>query len=76
MSALSLRDFDVVATKGDIAELRAEVAHLGSGLKVDMAQLRVDFTNEIDTLRRSMTGWVLMLAVANIGAVVSVALIV
>ena len=72
MSAMPLHDLDEVATKRDIAELRAEIktdiAELRAELKADTAQLCADFTGEIDSLRKSMTTWVLGLAVTIIGA--------
>lgn len=68
MSAIPLHDFDEVATNRDVAELRAELKSEIADVRADIAQLRADFTGEIDSLRKSMTTWVLGLAVAIIGA--------
>lgn len=68
MSIVPLHDLDQMATKRDMAELRAEMAELRAELKSDMAQLRIDVSNEIAALRKSTTTWVLGLAVTNIGA--------
>jgi hypothetical protein len=68
MSVVPLHDLDQVATRREIAELRAEMADLRAELKTDIAQLRVDVSNEIAALRKSTTTWVRGLAVTNIGA--------
>jgi hypothetical protein len=68
MSAIPLYELDVVATKGDLAELRAE-------LKVELAELRVEVSNEIGALRKTMTHWMLTVLVTVVGAMVGIALI-
>ena len=75
MSAIPLHDLDEVATKRDIAELRAEIAELRAELKEDIAALRVEMANEIGALRKTMSNWMVTVLVAVVGAMVSIALI-
>ena len=67
MSAIPLHDLDEVATKRDLQVLKAE-------LRVEITELRVELSSEIDSLRRTMTNWMLTQSVAIIGAIVGVAL--
>lgn len=64
MSAIPLHDLDEVATKADIAVLRAE-------LKTDIAQLR----SEMADLQRTIIGWMVSLFVATVAALIGVALV-
>lgn len=64
MSAIPLHDLDEVATKADIAVLRAE-------LKTDIAQLR----SEMADLQRTIIGWMVSLFVATVAALIGVALL-
>ncbi len=59
MSAIPLRDLDEVATKRDLQVLKAE--------------LRLEISAEIDSLRKTMTNWMLTQSLAIIGAIVGVA---
>lgn len=87
MSAIPLHDFDEVATKADLAILRAELMGEISGLraelmgeisglrvelKTDIANLRADVTSEIAALRRQMGNWMLMLLVTIVGAMAGI----
>ena len=65
MTAIPLHDLDEVATKGDIAELRAAT-------KADIADLRAELKMDIGSLQKTMTNWMLTLLVAIIGAMASV----
>jgi len=53
MSAIPLHDLDEVATKRDIAELRADMAELRTEFKTDIADLRSDLTGQLDALPRA-----------------------
>jgi ribosomal protein L29 len=79
MSAVPLHDLDEVATKGDLAELRAdlraEMSELRAEFKSELAQLRVEMTTEIGALRQTMTNWMLTVLVTVVGAMVGIALI-
>jgi hypothetical protein len=79
MSAIPLHDLDEVATKGDLAELRADLradmAELKAELKEDIAELRVEMSVEIGALRKTMTNWMLTVLVTVVGAMVSIGLI-
>jgi hypothetical protein len=66
MSAIPLHDLDEVATKRDLQVLKAE-------LRVEISELRVELSSEIDSLRKTMTDWMLTQSVAIIGAIVGVA---
>jgi hypothetical protein len=67
MSAIPLHDLDEVATKRDLQVFKAE-------LRVEISELRLDLSSEIDSLRKTMTNWMLTQSVAIIGAIVGVAL--
>ncbi len=67
MSAIPLHDLDEVATKADLAELRAE-------LRTEIAELRVEVTSEIAAVRRTMSSWMLTLMVTIIGAMAGIGL--
>jgi hypothetical protein len=79
MSAIPLHDLDEVPTKGDLAELRADLradmAELKAELKEDIAELRVEMSVEIGALRKTMTNWMLTVLVTVVGAMVSIGLI-
>lgn len=72
MTAVPLHDLDEVATKRDLAELRAdlraEMAEMRAELKMDIASMKVD----IASFQRTMTNWMLTLLVTIIGAMVSI----
>jgi hypothetical protein len=68
MSAIPLHDLDEVATKGDIADLRAE-------MKTDIAELKVDIVTQVGALQRTTAAWMLTLLVAVIGAIAGVGLL-
>jgi hypothetical protein len=68
MSAIPLHDLDEVATKGDIAELRAE-------MKTDIAEMKVDIVTQVGALQRTTAAWMLTLLVAVIGAIAGVGLL-
>ncbi len=65
MSAIPLHDLDEVATKADLAELRAE-------LKMEIAELRVEVSSEIAAVRRTMSNWMLTLMVTIVGAMAGI----
>lgn len=67
MSAIPLHDLDEVATKADLAEMRAE-------LKTEIAELRVEVTSEIAAVRRTVSTWMLTLMVTIVGAMVGIGL--
>lgn len=77
MSAIPLHDLDEVATKGDLAELRAELraemAEFRAELKTEIAGLRVEFHSELAALRRTMSNWMLTLLVTIVGAMAGIA---
>lgn len=75
MSAIPLHDLDEVATKADLAELRAEMAELRAEFKTEIAGLRVELHSEIASLRRTMSTWMLTLLVTIVGAMAGVAFI-
>lgn len=79
MSAISLRDFDQVANKGDLFESRAalerDISGLRAELKGEISGRRADMATEIGALRKTMTNWMLTVLVAVIGAIARVALI-
>lgn len=58
MSAIPLHNLDEVATKRDLAVLRAE--------------LSAELTTEIGKLRKTVTNWMLTLLVAVVGAMAGV----
>jgi hypothetical protein len=64
MSAIPLHDLDEVATKGDIAVLRAEMTEMRAEFKADMAELQ-----------RTIIGWMVSLFVATVAALIGVALL-
>lgn len=72
MSAIPLHDLDEVATKGDMATLKAE-------LKTDIAELETRVMAAIHAesaaLRKSFTNWMLTLLVAIIASLVGVGLL-
>lgn len=72
MSAISLHDFDEVATKADLAILRSEMAELGAELTTDIANLRAEVTSEIAALRKQMGNWMLTLLVTIVGAMAGI----
>jgi hypothetical protein len=69
MSAIPLHDLDEVATKADLAILRAE-------LKAELAELRSELrsqiSGEVGSLRKSMTTWMLTILVAIIASLIGV----
>lgn len=79
MSAIPLHSLDEVATKADLAVLRAElkedIAGVRSELSIEMAQLRSELMSEIGALRKTMTTWMLTILVSIIGAMSGVALL-
>lgn len=76
MSAIPLHDFDEVATKADLAILRAElmgeISGLRAELKTDIANLRSELTSEIAALRKQMGNWMLTLMVTIVGAMAGI----
>lgn len=83
MNAIPLHDLDEVATKGDMATLKAELkgdlATLKAELKADIAELETSVMaathRESAALRKSFTNWMLTLMVAIIGAMIGVGLL-
>jgi hypothetical protein len=69
MSAIPLHDLDEVATKADLAILRAE-------MRAEMAELRSELRNQISggvgSLRRTMTTWMLTILVAIVASLIGV----
>lgn len=76
MSAIPLHDFDEVATKADLAILRAElmgeIRGLRVELKTDIANLRAELTSEVAAFRKQMGNWMLTLLVAIVGAMAGI----
>lgn len=76
MSAIPLHDLDEVATKADLAILRAELMGEINGLRVelktDIANLRAELTSEIAALRKQMGNWMLTLLVTIVGAMAGI----
>lgn len=65
MTAVPLHDLDQVATKPDLAELRAH-------LHAEMAEMKAELKIDIASFQRTMTNWMLTLLVATIGAMASI----
>lgn len=76
MSAIPLHHLDEVATKGDLALLKADIeakiAQLEAKVASEIAGLRAEFKTDIGALRKSMTNWMLTLMVAIIGAMATI----
>jgi len=86
MSAIPLHELDEMATEGDIAELKGDIAGLRADfkrdiaelrgeLKGDIAELRADVADKIDAIRKSTTTLVLALAVTIIGAMTTLMMV-
>jgi hypothetical protein len=73
MSAIPLYDLDEVATKRDLLVLKGDLLVLKGEIQVLKAELRAEFHQEIGSLRKTMTNWMLTQSVAIIGAIVGVA---
>ena len=54
MGAIPLHDLDEVATKGDLAVLRAEMAEMRSELKTELADLRAELKTDMAELRSEL----------------------
>lgn len=52
------RQSDLVAIRGEMAELRAEIAELRAELKGEMADLRTELKGEISELRAELHGMI------------------
>ncbi|HEY7825065.1 MAG TPA: hypothetical protein VIG24_19650 [Acidimicrobiia bacterium] len=76
MGAIPLHDFDEVATKADLAILRAElmgeISGLRAELKTDIANLTTEITAEVAALRKQMGNWMLTLMVTIVGAMAGI----
>ena len=85
MSAIPLHDLEEVATKGDLAvlrgdvagvraELKTDIADLRAELKTDIGDLRAEIHREFGSMRKTFTTWMLTLSVAIIAAMASIVL--
>ncbi len=68
LKAIPLYDYDEVATKADLAGLRAEMA-------AGFAELRAEMIERIEALRASNSRWMVALMLTIIGAMASLRLV-
>lgn len=72
MTVVPLHDHDEVATKRDLAELRADLRAEMSEMRAEMAEMKAELKIDIASFQRTMTNWMLTLLVAIIGAMASI----
>ncbi len=75
MKAIPLYDYDEVATKADLAVLRAEMAAGFAELRTELAELRAEMIERIEALRASNSRWMVALMLTIVGAMASLRLI-